>query len=488
MAGAELRKGTSKSCGHNTNSFKDLRGQLFGKWKPLEYMGNRQWKCECTGCGTIQICDTEALLRGLTKQCLQCRNTEKTIDLTGKHFGEWEVLKKSKDKPNYWLCKCTKCGKTVEVHGYSLRSGKSTSCGCNGKTPLQMKIFSDIDLLREHIDSLSAQLGHKPSSYELAESLGVNYNLVNRKIHDNEAIKSMMTIGDKHISNIEKLIFDTVKIVCPDAEQSVRNIIGTKEVDIYIPSKKVAIEFNGDYWHSTIFKDKYYHRNKSLNAIKNGARLIHIFEYEWNDQNTRNKIGEPLSNILVEPRVIIGARETIVKTVENEVYKQFIEKYHLQGYVKSSIVYGLYTKENELIAVMSFGKPRFIEGFDYELLRLAYKNGVKVIGGASKLLNAFITNYKPNSILTYCDISKFTGKVYQDIGFKLNNDIPIEPGYVWVKIGGSLVYSRYETTKQKLIDKGFGFLGDTENEIMENLGFCKVYNSGNIRFEWRRDV
>lgn len=59
------------------------------------------------------------------------------IDLTGKKFGRWTVLKQGNKKGRrlYWLCKC-ECGTIKEVSGESLRSGKSKSCGClrNEKT------------------------------------------------------------------------------------------------------------------------------------------------------------------------------------------------------------------------------------------------------------------------------------------------------------------------------------------------------------------
>ena len=71
-----------------------------------------------------------------------------------------------------------------------------------------------------------------------------------------------------------------------DALQRVRNIIHPYELDIYIPSKKIAIEYNGLIWHSEKFKGKVfnYHLNKTENCEKIGIRLIHIFEDEWNEK------------------------------------------------------------------------------------------------------------------------------------------------------------------------------------------------------------
>lgn len=64
--------------------------------------------------------------------------------------------------------------------------------------------------------------------------------------------------------------------------RNTREIIPPLELDIYIPDKKIAIEFNGDYWHSDKFKDKEYHLNKYLQCKEAGILLVSIFEAEWN--------------------------------------------------------------------------------------------------------------------------------------------------------------------------------------------------------------
>ena len=60
---------------------------------------------------------------------------------------------------------------------------------------------------------------------------------------------------------------------------------GRLELDIYIESKKVAIEYNGLYWHSHTGRSSTYHSNKTTAAIKKGITLIHVFEDEWRDKN-----------------------------------------------------------------------------------------------------------------------------------------------------------------------------------------------------------
>jgi len=76
-------------------------------------------------------------------------------------------------------------------------------------------------------------------------------------------------INELHISNIIQGSF---------------NIIPPKEIDIYLPDYKLAIEFNGEYWHSPgklggtteWFK---YHQDKIDLCAEHGIRLLHIWEY-----------------------------------------------------------------------------------------------------------------------------------------------------------------------------------------------------------------
>lgn len=64
-----------------------------------------------------------------------------------------------------------------------------------------------------------------------------------------------------------------------------RNIISPLELDLYYPEKKIAIEFNGDYWHSEKFKDSEYHYNKFRQCLDKGILLVSIFELEWRNRH-----------------------------------------------------------------------------------------------------------------------------------------------------------------------------------------------------------
>lgn len=235
-----------------------------------------------------------------------------------------------------------------------------------------------------------------------------------------------------------------------------------------------------------LYKDKYYHQKKTMLCINNGIRLIHIADYEL-DIN-KDEVYSFIQDIITDNKPTIYGRNTKVVEIGQDKSREFLEKYHLQGYIAATINLGL-EYNGELVGVMTFGKPRFIVGFDYEVLRLAFKNGVAVVGGAEKLFSYFIEKTKANTVISYVDISKFTGEVYNRLGFEISKREPItQPNYVWIKPGGTRpsVLSRYKTTKEKLVQAGLDRFGNTEDEIMENLGYYKLYNCGNIRYEWRK--
>lgn len=242
-----------------------------------------------------------------------------------------------------------------------------------------------------------------------------------------------------------------------------RSLMMPKELDFYFPKLKIGIEYNGDYWHSENKKGKYYHRDKKIEGLKNGINIIMIYEHDWKNKN--EIIKNRLKSILQKDKVYY-ARKTEIKEVNFIESKNFCKKYHLQGWSVSKYNYGLY-ENNELIALMTFGKSRFTKN-EYELIRYVSKN--TVVGGASKLLNYFKIKHNPKNILSYADLDWSCGNLYEKLGFK--KILNTEPNYVWIK--GNLVLSRYQTQIKN------------ENTTMTSNGFIKLYKCGSIRYEWKK--
>ena len=97
-------------------------------------------------------------------------------------------------------------------------------------------------------------------------------------------IKNLSDFGGHSKPELE--LYDYIKSLYPDAINGDRKIIFPKELDIVIPSKKIAIEFNGVYFHKATKDNQFYHLSKSILAAENGYQLIHVFEDEWKAQKT----------------------------------------------------------------------------------------------------------------------------------------------------------------------------------------------------------
>ena len=278
-------------------------------------------------------------------------------------------------------------------------------------------------------------------------------------------------------SQIQKQLQDFVLSISPDAKFNTRNIISPKELDIYIPSKNIAIEFNGVFYHNDYHVESDYHLNKLNSCRDKHIHLIHIWDCDY--VNHPQIIQDRLKSMFGVYDKKIYARKCIVKEITAKCGKAFISQYHLQGSDSSKIYLGLFYDE-ELISVMSFSKPRFTKQYEYELVRFVNKSNYHVIGGAGKLLSYFEKTFNPHSLVTYADKCWSDGNLYNQLKFNHIYDTP--PGYFYCK--NNVKYSRYMCQKHKLAK----LLGDkfnptlSESDNMKNNQFSKVYDCGNMVF------
>ena len=240
------------------------------------------------------------------------------------------------------------------------------------------------------------------------------------------------------------------------------------------------IEINPTATHNTQFspygdnciKDRCYHRDKSKLASENGYSVIHVFD--WDDK-------DKIINLL-KYRDTVYARNCDVRFVDALECNQYLITYHLQGKCNNQTIrLGLYYN-NQLVSLMTFGTARYNKKYEYELLR--YCASHNVIGGAEKLFNYFVNNYKPNNIISYCDTSKFSGKVYDTLGFKL--DTINSPSCHWYS-----VKEDKHITDNLLRMQGYDRLfkenhgkGTSNEELILARGYLPVYDCGQATYIW----
>jgi len=251
------------------------------------------------------------------------------------------------------------------------------------------------------------------------------------------------------------------------------------EIDFYLPEEKIGFEFNGLYWHSSLFKPRNYHQQKSINFKSEGIHLIHIWEDDWLFKS--DIIKSRILNLL-KMSVKIYARKCIIKYLNKKESCEFLQKNHLQGNIGSKVKIGLY-HQDELVSLMTLGGKRISTGLknkenEWEMLRFCNKIGHTVVGGASKLIKFFLKNHKCYNIISYADASWSQGHLYESIGF-VNNGIT-DPNYYYFKNKRRL--NRFSFRKDKLVENGHN-KEMTEREIMESLKYYRIYDSGSYKFE-----
>jgi rubrerythrin len=121
---------------------------------------------------------------------------------------------------------------------------------------------------------------------------------------------------DKQFSGFQTEVMEYVKTILPPNEPVLANdrtMLYPLELDILIPSIKLAIETDGLYYHTEVSggRNKTYHINKTKLCISKGVRLIHIFENEWNYK--RDVVKSILASIIAKKNTIIYARECEIK-------------------------------------------------------------------------------------------------------------------------------------------------------------------------------
>lgn len=281
----------------------------------------------------------------------------------------------------------------------------------------------------------------------------------------------------KRISKTQQQFNDMLNDIGLDTIQEF--VLNRKIYDIRVLGSNILVEVDPSYTHSqqdNVYHqilDKFYHRDKSKNALDNGYRCIHVFD--WDDRIK-------LAQMIAKPSNNVFARDCNVSMLSLKLTNQFLDDNHIQGGLSSQTVcIGLFLAD-QLVSVMTFGPSRYNKNYEWELLRFANRSDCRVVGGASKLFKLFIKEFHPKSIISYCDLAKFTGDVYEKIGMSFVRNT--SPAKVWSKDGKKITDN---LLRQRGYDQLFGTnfgKGTSNEELMIENGWRSVYDCGQSVWEW----
>ena len=295
------------------------------------------------------------------------------------------------------------------------------------------------------------------------------------------------TIYRNKNTNIELFVQNILDAYSVEYVTNNRNVLSGTELDIYIPSRNLAIECNGIYWHRTAPDSrisKNYHHTKWDACKERGIQLLTI----WEDQIVNKP--EVVQNIILSRLGIynerIGASKCKVHDVPVKEAMEFLDNNHLQGAVNGSVRLGLYYKDR-LVSMMVFGRKRKALGSDnkgdtFELYRYCNACGVQVIHGAERLFKHFLKDHPGCTIESFSSNDISMGDLYRTLGFNLVGE---QPTSYWYVDKNFQRHHRYAFRKDILVKNG----ADpkmTELEITNNMGLYRIYDSGQQK--WRHDT
>jgi len=263
-----------------------------------------------------------------------------------------------------------------------------------------------------------------------------------------------------------------------------RTLLNGIELDIYIPEKKLAIEYNGVYSHIyrphessfSRIKDSSYHVSKTDSCETIGIQLLQFWSCQWHYK--RNIVQSLISVKLGVTTKRVYARKCVIKDIDVSTKNTFLDNNHLQGRDRSNIKLGLYYLD-ELVAVMTFSPARYSKSCVWELMRFSVKTGITIPGGFSKMLKHFRNNHA-GSIVSYADRMYSNGKVYQKNGFELTHIN--KPAYWYVDKKYDKLHHRAKFRKSRISNDTDD---RTEKEIMDSNGYFRIWDCGTMTFVLR---
>ena len=229
------------------------------------------------------------------------------------------------------------------------------------------------------------------------------------------------------------------------------------------------------FWHCEQYKDNDYHINKTLLCEKHNIQLLHIFEDEW-------VYRKDIVKSIIKSRLNIYDNEInvdscVVKEIDNITSMIFFKNNHILGGIITKIRVGLYLND-ELVSLMGIIK---IDN-QFKILRLSNKLNTNIIGGEEKMMKYFILKYNPEIITMFVDRRYNNINTFKNLNFKYIETTKPDYWYFDNKKKDLIRHNEHSFKKNILIKQGYDS-DKTERQIMEERGFLRIYDCGQIKFK-----
>lgn len=303
------------------------------------------------------------------------------------------------------------------------------------------------------------------------------YTLQNRV---NKSGASCLKCSRVSSGSFEQLkLFDFVNSLVP-AELNNRRVLPGFEIDIFVPSLNLGIEYNGIFWHSSSSvknSKRLYHQQKSLTAIKQGIKLVQVWSH-WDEEKVKNLLRAKLGK-----NERIAARRTGFREIDRKEAHRLMSTWHLDGSIGCHRAFALY-HDDRPVSLLMVAIGRFSK--EHELIRFASAPGISVVGGLSKLVKRSMKEMGIEKLVSFCKL-ELDGSAYHKAGAELIG--VTAPAENWVNLKTGQILTRFSTQKHKLKDILQHFdANKTAHQNLEAHNWRIFWSAGNQKFAFYSEL
>ncbi len=266
-----------------------------------------------------------------------------------------ERLLPSSNKIVWWKCEKGHSYKTSVNHktgrnsGCPICSNQKVLVGYNDLVTTNPEIAKEWDYSKNTISPLDITVGSNKKVWWICSTCGYSWNTT---VVDRKQGRGCPQCNKESKSSFpEQAIFYYINNIYPDAILGDRHLV--KELDVYIPSKKVAIEYDGGHWHKNLQKDI----EKNELCKSKGIMLYRVRETNCPEMKSEEGI-----KILTLEYGDEKQLENIIKTLCIEISNEEID---VDLYRDKSIIYSKYLTKKKENSIAS-KHPELLDFWDYQ--------------------------------------------------------------------------------------------------------------------------
>lgn len=252
-----------------------------------------------------------------------------------------------------------------------------------------------------------------------------------------------------------------------------------RELDVYLPEKKIAFEFNGVWWHCEhMITDKDYHRRKWSQCREKEIQLITIWEDTYHAKRSL------LEQMILYKIGVSGtkgtyARATQVDAITYHEAEHYLDKHHIQGASTGTFYLGLLS-HGELVAASVW------KHLGDELRLERYASHKNVVGGLGKLLSHVLKNDSlrgdARAVATFSDNSVSDGSLYEKLGFECVKEWGADYSYL---VGEQRMHKFGYRKERFRRDPALTFEeGATEHQLALLNSIPRIWDCGKRKWEY----